>query len=95
MCKEDHAKIKTALGESMANMHGIGAAVGPGPGMTFGMDIAPEMTKYGLGGRAALRNRARQLREEAESLEHLARSIPEEITPKADEALIRLAYGGR
>lgn len=48
-----------------------------------------------LGGRAALRTRARVLRDEADSLEALARSIPDEITPAADQALIRLAYGGR
>lgn len=45
-------------------------------------------------GKGALRVRVRQLRSEADRLEALAKSLPEELPPMADEALYDLIRAG-
>jgi hypothetical protein len=95
MCREDQMKMNRAMSDRAEGIH-VGLT-----GPAFSSEPMAAVGNFGseakamLGGKAALRNRAGMLREEAETLEALARSIPEDITPAADQALIRLAYGGR
>ena len=45
--------------------------------------------------KGVIRDRARQLRNEADRLEALARALPEELPPQADQALWDLAIAAR